>query len=190
MKAVWRIVKETIAEFNAVPTLSLGAATAYYAAFSIGPLLVLAAALAGLAFGQDHVQNEVHRQLEAFVGPRSASLVESMMRAQFRGGNVTAVLISGSALVFGATGVFSQLQASLNSIWGVTSRPGNGLWLLIRDRLLSMALVLAIGFLLLVSMVLSAFVNAFTNYVSNAIALPDWSAPAFDGFVSFAVISI
>src|SRR5215472_295800 len=101
VKAAWRIIKETVAEFNAVPTLSLGAATAYYAAFSIGPLLVLAAALASLAFGQEYVQEEVRRQLEAFIGPKSASLVESMMRAQFRSGSLTAVLISGTALVFG-----------------------------------------------------------------------------------------
>jgi membrane protein len=98
-------------------------------------------------------------------------------------------VVGAVALVFGATGVFSQLQASLNMIWGVKSKPGHGLWVLIRDRLLSMAMILAIGFLLLVSMVLTAFVNAFAHFLGRSVALPDWVAPAFDGVISFLVIA-
>ena len=190
MRLAWKIIKETVDEFNAVPTLSLGAATAYYAAFSVGPLLVLVVGLAGLAFGQEQVRQEVGRQLETLVGPKSAELVQSMMSAQLTSGSRIATIIGGIALVFGAAGVFGQLQASLNTIWGVIAKPGHGLWLLIRDRLLSMAMVLAIGFLLLISMALSAFVTVFTHYIGRMISLPDWFAPVFDGVISFIVVSI
>lgn len=189
VKAVWSVLKETANEFTAVPTLSLSAATAYYAIFSLGPLLVLTVGLAGLAFGQDHVREEIARQLETFVGPTSAHVVQSMMQAQFKGRGATATLIGAAALVFGATGVFSQLQASLNIIWGVATKPGHSLWLFVRDRLLSMAMILGIGFLLLVSMVLSTLVNAFTHYIRHSMSLPDWIAPFFDELVSFVVIS-
>jgi membrane protein len=189
LRAAWGIAKETLNEFQAVPTLSLSAATAYYAAFSIGPLLVLVVGLAGLAFGEARVHQEMGRQLETFIGPNSARLVESMMSAQFKGGGYMATLIGGVALVFGATGVFSQLQASLNMIWGVAAKPGRGIWLFVRDRLLSMAMVLGIGFLLLLTMILSAFVNTFTHYIGQAVSLPPWVATAFDNFISFVVTS-
>jgi membrane protein len=149
--------------------------------------LVLAVWLAGLAFGQERMHHELERQLLAFVGPKAAQLVESMMSAQFKGGSVTGAIIGGAALVFGATGVFAQLQASLNIIWCVSAKADHGIWALVRDRLLSMAMVLAIGFLLLVSMALSAFVNAFTHFIGQMIAVPDWVGPAFDAFISFLV---
>ncbi len=187
MKRTLELVKGTFKEFTSVPTLSLGAAMAYYAAFSLGPLLVLAVGLAGLLFGQEKMHHEILRQLTEYLGPKSATLVESMMGAQFKHGSLTATIIGGSALVFGATGVFSQLQASLNIIWGVTSKPGHGLGLLIRDRLLSLAMVLAIGFLLLVSMALTGFVTAFTHVIGQMISVPDWVAPIFEALTSFIV---
>jgi membrane protein len=189
LRPAWSIVKDTADEFQTIPTLSLSAATAYYAAFSIGPLLVLAAGLAGLVFGEARVQQEIGRQLQAFIGPNSARLVESMMSAQFKGGGMMATIIGGVALLFGAAGVFGQLQASLNTIWGVVAKPGHGPWLFVRDRLLSMAMVLGIGFLLLVSMVLSAFVNIFSHFISQVVSLPDWIVPAFDSLASFVVTS-
>jgi membrane protein len=187
MKKTLELIKETIDEFVAVPTLSLGAATAYYAVFSIGPLLVLAAGLGGMVFGEQRMHAEVERQLLAFLGPKSTRLVESMMSAQFKGGSLTTAAIGAIALVIGATGVFTQLQVSLNIIWGVTAKPGHSMWRFIRDRLLSLAMVLAIGFLLLVSMLLTAFVNAFTHVAGQMVSVPDWVAPAFDGLVSFLV---
>jgi len=190
MRLAWRIIKQTVDEFNAVPTLSLSAATAYYAAFSVGPLLVLVVGLAGLVFGSEQVRQEIGRQLATLVGSKSAQLVQSMMSAQLKGGSLIATIIGGIALLFGAGGVFGQLQVSLNTIWGVIAKPGHGLWRLVRDRLLSLAMVLAIGFLLLISMALSAFVNVFTHYVSRAISLPEWSAQVFDGVISFVVVSI
>lgn len=183
------ILKESVKGFLNDPLFALSAATAYYAIFSIAPLLVLVVGLTALVFGENRVQQEVGRQLQSFVGPKATHIIQSMMAAQFQGGSTLAVIVGAAALVIGASAVFSQLQASLNTIWGVQAKPGKGLWLFIRDRFLSLAMILAIGFLLLVSMALTAFVNTFTHYAGAAMSLPDWLVPFFDSFISFLVIS-
>lgn len=112
-----------------------------------------------------------------------------MMGAQMRHGSTIAVILGGVALVFGAMTVFVQLQQSLNTIWGVQSKPGKGPWVFVRDRVLSLAMILAVGFLLLISMALSTFVNAFTHFIGGKMSLPDWMAPMFEAFFSFFVIA-
>jgi membrane protein len=184
------IIKESINKFLEDRVLRLSAATAYYAIFSIGPLLVLVVGLAGLAFGEETVRREMTAQVQAFVGPKSARLIDSMMTVQHQGGSLLATIVGGTALVIGAAGAFSQLQDSLNTIWGVTTKPGQGLGAFIRDRVFSMAMVLAIGFLLLVSMALTAFVNAFSQHIERLIALPAWIALVFDALVSFGVTTL
>jgi membrane protein len=188
-KTAWTINKQTWEEFLAKPTLTLSAATAYYAAFSLAPLLVLTGAVAALVFGKEAVQQEVTRQLQAFLGPNSAQLLQSMMNAQFRGGSLMLTVVGVVALVVGATGVFSQLQASLNTIWDVKAKPGRDTWLFVLHRALSLAMVLAMGFLLLVSMVLSTIVDAFTHYLGNAMSLSEWIAPVFYNMVAFIVVA-
>jgi membrane protein len=163
---------------------------AYYAIFSIGPLLVLIVGLAGLVFGGDSVRHEVHQQLQGMLGEKSTQVIESMMTARRSGDSLMAVVLGAIGLVFGAAGVFGQLQDALNTIWGVTPKPGHSVWLFIRDRFLSMAMVLGIGFLLLISMVLSTVVNAFAHQIGRAISLPPWILPVFNDLVSFIVITL
>ncbi len=189
-KTAWLILKESVLQFFADPVLRLSAATAYYAIFSIGPLLVLAVWLAAFVFGKEEVGKEVGRQLESFVGPKAREMLQSMMGAQMKGDSTWALMLGSIALVFGATAVFTQLQDSLNTIWGVQAKPGNSIGRFIRDRVLSLAMVVGIGFLLLVSMVLSTFVSAFSHYIGQAVSLPDWVAPAFEIITSFLIISL
>lgn len=190
MKTTWTILKESFNEFSEDRVLRLAAATAYYAVFSVGPLLVLIVGVAGLAFGEENVRNEVNRQVQSLVGGKSATIIGSMMSAQTKGGSLMATIIGGVALVMGASGVFGQLQDSLNTIWGVTAKPGQSLWVLIRSRFFSLATVLGIGFLLVVSMALSAFVNAFAHYIGAMISVPAWVVPVINGVASFALISL
>lgn len=189
MKSAWTILKQTAKGFSADSILNLSAATAYYAIFSIAPLLVLAAGLASLVFGQKRVQDEIGRQLQSFVGPKATHVLQSMMGAQMKHNGTLAVIVGAVALIFGAMSVFVELQQSLNTIWGVQSKPGHGLWLFIRDRVLSLAMVLAIGFLLLVSMALTTFVNAFSHFLGGAMSMPGWFAPMFEALLSFLVIA-
>ncbi len=190
MKSFWTILKGSLSAFSEDRVVRLAAATAYYAVFSIGPLLVLIVGAAGLVFGEATVQREVSRQVQSFVGEKSASIINSMMSAQHRGKTLTATIIGGVGLLLGATGIFGQLQDSLNTIWGVTTKPGQSIGAYIRDRFFSMAIVTGIGFLLLVSMALTAFVNAFADYVSNVVALPPWVAVVLNGVISFVVVSL
>ncbi|PWU19736.1 MAG: hypothetical protein C5B50_05800, partial [Verrucomicrobia bacterium] len=214
-KSAWTVLKEAVNGFNQDAALRLSAATAYYAVFSIGPLLVLVIGLAGLAFGEDRVAHEVGRQVRSYVGTNSAALVESMMKAQHADdGNkpeaqhtgdeaqatavktqhtrasLMATIIGAVALISGAGGFFGQLQDSLNVIWGVTTKPGKNFWAYIRDRFFSMAMVLGIGFLLLISMALSAFVNAMADRIADMVSIPKWVAPGFHGLVSFGVSTL
>ena len=189
-KAAWTFLKETFSQFSEHRVLRLAAATAYYAIFSIGPLLVLLVGVAGLVFGQEHVRREVHDQMKQFVGAKSADVVGSMMSAQKQGETLLATIIGGVALVLGASGVFGQLQDSLNTIWGVATKPGAGMGALIRDRVFSMATVLGIGFLLLLSMALSIVVNAFSGYIGHQLGMPAWIGKALNEVVSLIVISV
>jgi len=189
LKWGWRISKSTFKQFNEDGVLRLSAATAYYAIFSIGPLLVLIIGLAGLVLGQEHVRLEVTAQLKGLVGDKSAKLIESMMVSR-HGQSLLATIVGGAALVFGAAGVFGQLQDALNTIWEVKAKPGAGIWAYIRARFLSVGMVLGIGFLLLVSMVLSTCATAFAGYLGHLISLPAWVVPSFNELVSFVVITL
>ena len=136
---------------------------AFYAAFSIAPLLVIALSVAALFFGEEAVRSEIAQQIHTLMGEQAGKAVEqSIVNADAKehaGGTFAAVLSIG-ILLFGASGVFGQLQSSLNTIWKVRVRKGRGWVLLIRDRMLSFVMVLCVCTLLLVLLVLSAILSS------------------------------
>lgn len=190
IKSSWSFLRETFNEFGEDRVLRLSAAMAYYAIFSIGPLLVLIVGVAGLVLGEEKVRQEVGGQLASMVGESSAKMVESMMAPRKGGTSLIATVIGGIGLIIGASGVFGQLQDALNTIWEVKAKPGAGIWGLVRSRFLSMTTVLGIGFLLLVSMVLSAALSAVSGRMGNVISLPGWVAQGFGEVFSFVVITV
>src|SRR5436190_7736273 len=151
-KRAWSIIKNTFTDFGRHNVLRLSAALAYYAMFSIGPLLVIAVGVAGLVFGHSSVREQIDQELRSSVGPSAAKTIESMMAAQKHGTSVITTIVGLAVLLLGAAGVFGQLQDALNTIWGVKPRPGAGICGFIRTRFLSFSMVLGVGFLLLVSM--------------------------------------
>ena len=189
-KLSWALVKETVNEFLQDRAMRLAAATAYYAIFSIGPLLVLTIGVAGVVFGEESVRKEVVTQIRSFVGEKAASMISAMLAAPRQGGSLMATIIGAAALVIGATGAFGQLQDSLNTIWGVTVKPGKSVGAFLRDRIFSMAMVLAVGFVLLVSMILSAIVVAFSQYIGRLVSLPGWLVPLLNDGLNFLVITL
>ena len=163
-KLIWQVLKETGSEWVADKAPRLGAALAYYSVFSIAPLLLMVIGIAGLLFGQDQARQAILDQVEQTVGEPTASAIKAMIVTMHQSGHGTAATIVGMVvLIFGASGVFAELQDSLNTIWKVTPKPGLGLWTVIRDRLLSIVVVLGTGFLLLVSLVISAALTAAEN---------------------------
>ncbi len=188
-RLAWNILKETFSEFSANRVMRLSAALAYYAIFSIGPLLVLIIGVAGLVLGQEGVREQVQGQIQAQMGQKAAGMVETMMSAQDSGGSLLATILGSVALVLGATGIFVQLQDALNTIWGVQPKPGRSIFRLLLARALSLGMVLLIALLLLLSMVMTGVVSAFSRQIGELISLPAWSIVAFNGLVSFAIIS-
>ncbi|HXC37373.1 MAG TPA: YihY/virulence factor BrkB family protein, partial [Burkholderiales bacterium] len=145
---------------------SMGAALAYYTLFSIAPLLLIAIAVSGLIFGRDAAQGEMVAQIQDLIGPQGAAAIQDLLKsASLPAGNVFATVISIVTLVIGATTVFAELQRDLDRIWRV---PALSFWsnvaMLVRTRLLSYGLVLGLGFLLLVSLMVSAAIAAFGRW--------------------------
>lgn len=169
---LWRLLKETIQEWNNDKASRLAAALAYYTVFSLAPLLIIAIAIAGLLFDRADVQTQLTAQIQSLVGQEGAALVETALENANRPGENTGVvasLISVVLLLLGASGVFAQLQDALNTVWNVEAKPKNAAKGFVRKRLLSFAMVLTIGFLLMVSLVVSTVLTALSSHLSNVL---------------------
>jgi membrane protein len=147
---------------------SMGAALAYYTVFSLAPILILVIAVAGLAFGRQAAEGALFGEIAGLVGTESAGAVQAMLRsAGDTKSGLIATAVSLGTLVFAATGVFGELQAALNLIWKSQPPKSMPVWNLVKVRLLSLSLIIAIGFLLLVSLVASAALTAFGDYLDR-----------------------
>lgn len=167
-------------------------AVSFYTLFSIAPITLIAVWLAGAIFGEEAARGELASQLAGLIGGEGALVVEKLL-AESRPeahGWMPAVIGVGVLLV-GATTVFAQLQESLNDIWGVAARPTrNGFVVLLVRRLLSFAMVLTIGFLLLVSMVLTTVLSVATDYVQSVVALPTGVLRAIDLGLALGAVTV
>jgi membrane protein len=146
----------------------MGAALAYYSVFSITPLLVLAIGLGGLVFDQDVARKAILREIQTTVGEPAASTLETMIqKVQNDGHSIWATVVGAVTLLIGATGVFGELQDSLNTVWKVKPKENRTYWEIIRQRFLSFAVVLGTGFLLLISLVATALLNSLGLWLSE-----------------------
>ncbi len=192
------ILKSTFTDFGEDNVLRLSAALAYYAIVSIGPLLVIVlavvAGLAGLAFGNESARALVHQSLQGMYGARAALTLDSIIAAQRAGGSLLTTIIGIVAplvvLLFGAAGVFGQLRLSLNTIWEVKPHPDAGIWAFIKQRFLSLSSVLGFGFLLLISLAMSAALAVLTGTLDPLLPGGQLIAHAFNFVVSFGVITL
>ena len=146
----------------------LGASLAFYTLFAIGPILLMATTIAGMVFGAEAVRGEIVGQLDHLVGREGALAVQSLLEgASRRPGGVMATLFAGIAFLVAATGAFLELQVALNTIWRVKPRPSGHLYAFVMDRIRSFGLVVAIGFLLLVSLAVTAAMAALNAWLFN-----------------------
>ena len=190
IRDLWKLIKQTIAEWSADKALTFAAALAYYTVFSIAPLLIIAVAVAGFAFGEDAVRGDVYRQLQGLVGASGAKVIEDMMiSARKPGSGIPATIFGVAVLILGASGVFTQLQETMDVIWKVKPRPVNGIVDFVRRRFLSFAMVLGIGFLLLVSLVISAAIAAIGAHFQQLIPGSEAAWQLANVAASFSVIT-
>ena len=169
----------------------LGAALAFYTLFAIAPLFVIVLAIAGLLFGEDAARHELFSQVSGLVGSEGGQAIQALVNAaQKPQTSAWATMIAVATLFVGATGVFVELQDAINSIWGVRRVPGRGLRNFIKDRLLSFTLVVGIGFLLLVSLVLSAGLSALGKFMAGLLPAQAAIWQGVNFVVSFGVIAL
>ncbi|HEY1725898.1 MAG TPA: YihY/virulence factor BrkB family protein [Steroidobacteraceae bacterium] len=187
LRGVWALLRQTVSEFDRHETSRLGAALAFYATLSLAPLVVLAIALAGLVVGTVAAQTQVLQQFQDLLGNEGAQAVRSMIA---HGQNVRATSIASAlgiiTLLFGASQIFSELQSALNKIWEAESSRIGGWVPMIRQRFFSFGLVLAIGLLLLVSLLMSAALSGAGKYMRGVLPLPEWILQCFDFLLSIA----
>jgi membrane protein len=170
----------------------MGAALAYYTLFSIAPLLIIAIAVAGLVFGQEAARGEIVAQIQGLIGREGAIAVQGLLKSANEPAQSIIATVAGIiTLVIGATTVFGELQSDLDRIWRVPApAKTSGIWSLLRSRLLSFGLVLGLGFLLLVSLVVSAAIAAFGKWSYGFFEGREAYLHALNFGISFAVTTL
>ena len=174
LRRAWNIVKETFAEFIEHKVMKLSASLAFYTIFSIPALLIMIIWVSDIFYGRQAVEGGVYGQIAGFVGKDAALQIQETIRnARLSTGSRLAAIIGGATLVIGATGVFSEIQDSINLIWHLKAKPykGKGWLRLILNRLLSFSMVITLGFLMLVSLVINGLMDVF--FTRLALRFPD-----------------
>jgi membrane protein len=185
----WGLLKFAVNQWLAHKASRLGAALAYYSVFSVGPLIVIAIAIAGLIFGADAVRSEVTGGLKGLLGDGGSKAIEAMLQgANKPREGIVATVIGVATLVFAAIGVVVQLKDALNTVWDVENPPGKGIWGFVRSYVLSLAGVLSLGFLLMISMLITTALSAAGKYFAGL--LPETVMQVASFVVSFAVITL
>jgi membrane protein len=166
-KGIWEVLKNSFKGFGEDKVPKLSASLAYYTVFSLGPLLIVIIFICGIVFGREAIEGTIYHQMEGFVGPESAKQMQEIVKnaAIDKGG--FAAIIGIITLLVGATTVFAEMQDSINTIWGLKSKPKLGIWKMIKDRLLSFGIIGSLGFLLLVSLGVTAIIEGLGNRLKD-----------------------
>lgn len=184
----WSMTKQTVYEFLDDSALSRGAAIAYYTLFSLAPILVIVIAIAGFVFGHDAAQGALVDQLQGLMGQQGADLVQSMVKgAANKHAGTIATAVGIVVLIITSTGVFSELQADLNAIW--KAQASTSVSAIVKTRALGLGLVAALGFLLLVSLVVSAALSGLSQYANHLFPGASVLLQAANFVISFVLIA-
>ncbi len=170
----------------------LAAAVAFYTLLSMAPLLVIAVSVAGLVFGDEAAREGLMDQMRGMVGDSGAEVIKTALdkSAEKPKSGIFATVVGVISLLFGASGVFGELQDSMNTVWEVKVKEGRGVWGMVKDRFLSFGMVLVIGFLLLVSLVLSTVVTAAGGYFQRLLPGLPWVPQALNVVLGFFVVAL
>lgn len=185
------LLKETVSEFMEDKAMRLSAALAYYSVFSLAPLLVIAISIAGAIFGKDAARGAIQYQLTGAIGSDSALAVQEMIESVHHSdSNVIMTIVGVVILLITASGVFAQLKDAMNTVWDIEPKPGGGVKGFLKTRLLALSMVLVIGFLLLISLILSATTSAVTGWMGNLLPMPAFIFQGISLLVSIAVVTV
>jgi membrane protein len=164
IKSWWRITRKAFDEFSSDNGMKLSASLSYYTLFSLGPMLVIIISFAGIFFGKDAVQGKLYKQIKGLIGPDAAMQVQSIIaNIQLTDSGVTGAIIGIAILLLGATGVFNEIQSSINYIWSIRAKPEKGWLKILVNRLISFSLVISCAFILMVSLMISAVMDVMSD---------------------------
>lgn len=188
----YRFNKQVITEFLSDNVLKYSASLAYYTTLSLAPLLIIIIAVCGFIFGKEAMEGKIYGQMQGFVGKEAALQIQDTIRHVHLNNNTpVATIISIIVLLIGATGIFGEMQDSLNKIWGLKTKIRKAWWKLITDRLISFSLILSLGFVLTVSLILNAIVAALSSRLNSIIiGSGDIFLPVIDMVLSIGITAM
>jgi membrane protein len=190
-RVVWSLLGETVFEWYEDRAPRLGAALAFYTVFALAPGLIVIIALAALLLGKEAAQGQILNEVQDLIGVAGAQAIQAAIEsARSAGGSLVATGLGVLTLLFGLWGVFGELQDALNTIWGVTTRPGRGVIGAIKERFWSFTMVVGIGFLLLVSLAASAWLAAVGRFFAQLSPLPVAVMETANALLSFVTITL
>jgi membrane protein len=182
---------ETLSEWYEDRAPRLGAALAYYMVFALAPGLIFIISVAALVLGEEQARSQIIAEIRDLVGSNTAEALQATIDSVHRtGGGLLPTSLGIVTLLFGLWGVFGELQDALNTIWGVTTKPGRGVLVIIKERFWSFAMVVGVGFLLLVSLALSAWIAAMGTFVGGALSVPAALLETINAVFSTVVIAL
>ena len=171
LKGAWEVLKDAFEGFSDHKVTKLSGSLAYYTVFSMGPLMIVIIAICGFFLGREAIEGQIYQQLEGFLGSDTAiQLQDVIKKAAISDKGLVAIIIGGITLLVGATTVFAEIQDSINTIWGLKPKPKKGWLKLIQNRLLSFSVIISLGFLLLVSLGITAVIDGFSNKFAASFA--------------------
>jgi len=189
-KHIWKIAVATIMGFINDNGLKLSASLAYYTIFSLAPLLILIISIAGLVWGHDAAAHKLYPHLAGYIGSTAALQIEGILnKLQLSGKSETAVVIGVIILFLGASGIFLEIQDSLNIIWRVKAKPKRGWLKLIQNRFLSFSLIIGLGFLLLVSLTISFIMTGLGAWIEKFMPITKFFFKGLNFGITFIVIT-
>lgn len=187
----WYLIKETYHDWSQDKVMTLGAALAYYAIFSLAPLLVIIVAVSGFFIGQETTRRTIMNHIQQSMGPAAGGYIQNLLNAAYPQGSEGLAAIIGIIILFiGATSVFVMLTQALNIIWKVETDSGSGLVKMIITRLLGLLLMLIIGLLLFLTVVLATGVQFLVRTLAIATTIPSFVFLVAEGVISFLIITV
>ncbi|MEP6467190.1 MAG: YihY/virulence factor BrkB family protein [Parafilimonas sp.] len=190
-KGLWQILKGTGSDFSNARITRMSAALAYYTVFSIAPMLILIIALSAIFYGKNAIEGSIYQEIKSFVGSDAALQIQDLIKnATISKSNVFASGASIIALIVGATTVFSEIQDSINLIWGLKAKPKRGWFKIVLNRLLSFSIVVSLSFILLVSLIVSTVLDVLvTRLIELFPGVAVYIAYALNLVVTFIIIT-
>ncbi len=188
----WNVVQDAVSLWLERNAFSYAGSLAFYTLFSLAPTIIIAVTVIGVVLGDDAAQGQIVAQLQGTLGAEAAQAVEqAVAQSRIEESGLLPTVLGVVALLVGATTVFAQMQFSLNTIWGVTAKPtSNSAFIFIKTRLLSLTVVLSIGFILLVSLVLGVFLRSMLHATSDLLPIATIVTTTAESLISLAMVTL